>query len=217
MPHGRLPADLADRFAPARVVSRSTAFEGRVWDVVTDRVDLGAAGEVTRDYVQHPGAVGVVAMRGAGGTEEVLLIQQYRHPVGTYDWEVPAGLLDVPGEDPQAAAARELSEEADLAADTWHVLVDLFTSPGGLSENIRYYLARDVKPCVATDFERAGEESDMPTGWLPLDDAVTAALAGRMHNGPGIAALLAAAAARARDWRDLRPADAPWPVHPAYR
>ncbi|REF30940.1 NUDIX domain-containing protein [Calidifontibacter indicus] len=216
MTHPQLPADLADRYEPAPVLDRSTPFEGRVWDVVTDRVDLGAAGTVTRDYVQHTGAVAVVALRGEPGAEEVLLIQQYRHPVGTFDWEIPAGLLDVAGEDPQAAAARELAEEADLAAGEWHVLVDLFTSPGGISENIRVFLARDVRRSDPTDFEREGEEVDMPTGWLPLTAASDAMLDGRLHNATAIAGVLAVLRC-AGDYSRLRPADAPWPTHPAYR
>lgn len=216
MTHPQLPADLADRYEPAPVIDRTTAFDGRVWDVVTDRVDLGEAGAVTRDYVQHTGAVAVVALRGEPGAEEVLLIQQYRHPVGTYDWEIPAGLLDVAGEDPQLAAARELAEEADLAADDWRVLVDLFTSPGGLSENIRVFLARGVHPSTPNGFEREGEEIGMPTGWLPLAAAADAMLDGRLHNASAIAGVLAVLRC-AGDYSRLRPADAPWPTHPAYR
>lgn len=215
--HDRLRTPLADRFDPQEVTSSGVVYHGRVWDVVTESVHLGAGGQVTRDFVRHTGAVAVVALRGAPGAEEVLLIQQYRHPVGTFDWEAPAGLLDQPGEDPRAAAARELREEADLDAQTWHVLLDLFTSPGALSENLRVFLARDVHSAVAEGFVREGEEVGMPTGWVPLDDAVDAILAGRIHNGITSAALLATDIARQRKWSTLRPADAPWPEHPAYR
>ncbi|MBC9957544.1 NUDIX domain-containing protein [Yimella sp. cx-51] len=213
----QLPDDFADRHSPAPVRARHTAFKGYVWDVVTDEVDLGAGGVVSRDYVQHTGAVAVVALRGEPGAEEVVLIQQYRHPVGTYDWEIPAGLLDVPGEDPHAAAARELAEEAQLGAREWAVLVDLFTSPGGISENLRVFLARDVFPFTAEGFVAAGEEHEMPVGWISLDTAATAALEGRMHNAVAIAAILAALRARDNGFAGLRPADAPWPEHPAYR
>jgi len=215
--HGRLDAALRDRLEPQPVVSRTEAYDGRVWDVVQDVVDLGDAGQVTRDYVQHTGAVAVVALRGEPGAEELLLIQQYRHPVRTFDWEVPAGLLDNPGEDPRAAAARELREEADLDAGTWNVLVDIFTSPGAISESIRIFLARDVYAATADGFVREGEEVGMPTGWLSLDDAVDAVVDGRLHNGPAVTGILATHLARQRDWATLRPADAPWPEHPAYR
>lgn len=216
MTHPQLPADLADRYEPAPVLDRSTPFEGRVWDVVTDRVDLGAAGTVTRDYVQHTGAVAVVALRGEPGAEEVLLIQQYRHPVGMRDWELPAGLLDVEGEQPWLAAARELAEEADFAADEWHVLADWMNSPGGSSENWRCFLARGLR-ALPDAHAREHEEADIVVRWVPLDEAVEAVLTGRLHNACTVAGVLAAYAARARGWQTLRPHDAPWPEHPAFR
>ncbi len=206
-----------DRYDAQRVVSSQTSFAGRVWEVRTDVVDLGDAGEVTRDYIQHTGAVAVVALRGEPGCEEVAMIQQYRHPVRTYDWEIPAGLLDKPGEDPRDAAARELREEADLDARHWDVLLDMFTSPGAMSENIRIFLARDVFDASEDGFEREGEEAGMTVRWVPLDDAVDAAIVGDLHNGPGITGLMATYLARQRGWAGLRPPDAPWPFHPAYR
>lgn len=215
--HGRLDPALSDRLAPQPVLSREDAYDGRVWDVVSDVIDLGEAGKVTRDYVQHTGAVAVIALRGEPGGEELAMIQQYRHPVRTFDWEIPAGLLDQPGEDPRDAAARELREEVDLDADTWHVLLDMYTSPGASSEVIRIFLARDVHPVTDHGFVREGEEAGMPTGWLGLDDAVAAVMSGRLHNGPAMAGILAAHVARQHSWSSLRPADAPWPEHPAYR
>ncbi|TWP34882.1 NUDIX domain-containing protein [Leekyejoonella antrihumi] len=215
--HQRLDPDLQDRIEQQPVISRTNAYQGRVWNVVSDVVDLGGAGRVTRDYVQHTGAVAVIALRGDAGAEEVALIRQYRHPVQAFDWEIPAGLLDKPREDPRVAAARELREESDLDADTWNVLLDTFTSPGATSEVIRIFLARDVHPAPAHDFVREGEEADIHTGWLSLDDAIEAVMSGRMHNGPAIAGILATHVARQRDWATLRPADSPWPEHSAYR
>jgi len=215
--HDRLITPLTDRIEPQQVVSSDVVYHGRVWDVLSETVQLGTGGQVTRDYVRHTGAVAVVALRGDAGAEEVLLIQQYRHPVGAFDWEVPAGLLDKPGEDPRDAAARELREEAELDASTWHVLVDLFTSPGALSENLRVFLARDVHSAVAEGFVREGEEVGMPTGWVRLPDAIEAVMAGRIHNAIAISALLATELARQNQWGSLRPSDDPWPAHPAYR
>lgn len=209
--HPALDSTLRDRIEAQPVSSRDHAYDGRVWNVVSDVVDLGEAGTVTRDYVQHTGAVAVVALRGEPGAEEVLLIQQYRHPVRTFDWEIPAGLLDKQGEDPRDAAARELREEAELDAHTWNVLVDLFTSPGSSSEVVRVFLARDTFAAAVDGFVREGEEHEMPTGWLPLGDAVDAVVSGRLHNGPAIAGILAADVARRRSWTTLRPSDAPWP------
>jgi ADP-ribose pyrophosphatase len=211
-------ADLADRLERLPVLDTEVAFTGMVWDVRRDTVDLGEAGRVTREYVDHPGAVSVVALRQVDGHDQVLLIQQYRHPVGAFEWELPAGLLDVAAEPPWVAAARELHEEADLIAGRWHVLIDYFGSPGGLSEALRVFLARDLTGVLHDErFTREGEELGMPVGWVDLDEAHEAVLAGRLHNPSAVTGILAAHAARARDWATLRPQDAPWPEHPANR
>lgn len=206
---------LADRLDARPVVGSQVIHHGMVWDVVRETVDLGAAGEVTREFVRHPGAVSIVAM---DDRDRVCLVQQYRHPVRAYTWEVPAGLLDVEGEDPWVAAARELHEEADLAAEHWHVLADYFSSPGGMDEALRVYLARGLSHVPEHDrHEREGEEHGMPVRWVDLDEAQEAVLTGRIHNPSAVVGILAAHAARDRGWATLRPHDAPWPEHPAYR
>ena len=93
-------ADLADRLDRRPVADTAVVFKGMVWDVRRDTIDLGEAGKVTREYVDHPGAVAIVALREVTGRDQVLLIQQYRHPVGAFEWELPAGLLDVAGSSP---------------------------------------------------------------------------------------------------------------------
>ena len=211
-------ADLADRLDRRPVLGTEVVFKGRVWDVRRDTVDLGEAGEVRREYVDHPGAVSILALRQVGDRDQVLLIQQYRHPVGAFEWELPAGLLDVAGEPPWLGAARELHEEADLTAGAWHVLIDYFGSPGGISEALRIFLARDLADVQHDErFSREGEERGMPVGWVDLDEAHEAVLAGQLHNPSAVIGILTAHAARARDWATLRPHDAPWPEHPAYR
>jgi 8-oxo-dGDP phosphatase len=206
---------LADRLDARPVVGSEVIHHGMVWDVVRETVDLGAAGEVTREFVRHPGAVSVVAL---DDQDRVCLVQQYRHPVRAYTWEVPAGLLDVEGEAPWVAAARELHEEADLAAEQWHVLADYFSSPGGMDEALRVYLARGLSHVPEHDrHEREGEEHGMPVRWVDLDEAQEAVLTGRIHNPSAVVGILAAHAARHRGWATLRPHDAPWPEHPAYR
>lgn len=209
--------DLADRLERRPVLDTEIVFAGVVWDVRRDVVDLGAAGEVSREYVDHPGAVGVVALREVEGRDQVLLIHQYRHPVGSFEWELPAGLLDVEGEQPWLGAARELHEEADLSAARWDVLIDFYGSPGGLSEALRIFLARDLTDIHHLDrFTREGEEHAMPVGWVDLDEAHEAVLRGQLHNPGAVIGILTAHAARAREWVTLRPHDAPWPEHPAY-
>ncbi len=209
------PFSEGDQLAPRPVVASEVVHSGLIWDVVRDTVDLGEAGTVRREYVRHPGAVGVLALDEQG---RVLMVRQYRHPVGMELWELPAGLLDVPGEPPVGAAQRELAEEVDLVAGRWDVLVDWFNSPGGMDEAIRVFVARDLSP-VPDDqrHEREHEERDMVAEWVHLDDARAAVLAGRVHNPTAVAGVLAACAARDDGWTTLRPADAPWPEHKAYR
>ena len=197
-----------DRVLP-EIVSTETVFVGKVWDVRRDVFRYNGE-DIVREYVDHTGAVAVLALDDAG---RVLLIKQYRHPVRHRDWEIPAGLLDITGEDPLAAAKRELAEEADLEADEWNVLADIFTSPGGSDEAIRVYLARGVR-ATPDAFAREAEEADIEVAWAPLEEVVDAVLERSIHNAPLSVAVLAAHAARAKGWAALGAADAPWPSHP---
>jgi ADP-ribose pyrophosphatase len=207
---------VSDAPSPRRLLSTEKVYEGRIWDVVSDSFQLSETGEsLTRDYIDHPGAVAVLPMNDAG---EVLLIRQYRHPVGMDLWEIPAGLLDVEGEDFVVGAARELAEEADLAAAEWNVLVDFFNSPGSSSEAIRIYLARGLTEVPHHErHERTDEEAEIEFHWIALDVAVASVLEGRLHNPSAVVGILAAAAAKADGFGGLRPADAPWPAHPSQR
>ncbi|MGB3185259.1 MAG: NUDIX hydrolase [Ornithinimicrobium sp.] len=210
-------ADLTDRLVAQPVRSHEIVMSGRIWDVVREVVDLGEAGEVTREYVDHPGAVSVVALRQDRGKDEVLLIQQYRHPVRSHEWELPAGLLDVPGESGAAAAARELAEEADLRADRWDLLSEYFSSPGGLNEAKRIFLARELSDVPAQQRHvRGDEELGMPTRWVELGVAVQAVLSGQMRNSAATIGLLAAYVSRSAGWNTLRDAHLPWAAHPRH-
>ena len=201
---------IADQPSPHEVVASQVAWNGRIVDMVKDHVIVVEGREpVVREYTRHPGAVAVVVMRGESGAEEILLERQYRHPVQASLWEIPAGLLDIPGEDPRVAAERELAEEADLVAKRWDVLVDYFTSPGGSSEPLRVFLARELRDADEA-FDREDEEATMEYAWVRLDDALTMVLDGRLHNPSAVIGVLAAHAARGRGWAGLRPADAPW-------
>jgi ADP-ribose pyrophosphatase len=182
-----LSGPLADLSDPAEVVASARVYEGRVWDIRRDRFRFGGD-EIERDYVDHTGAVAVLA-RDADG--RVLLINQYRHPIRSRDWELPAGLLDVAGEDPLAAAQRELAEEADLVAEQWSELLMFATSPGGSDETIRVYEARGLSAAPEA-FARTEEEAELVLRWVPLAEAVEAALAGRLHNSILLVAVLAA-------------------------
>jgi 8-oxo-dGDP phosphatase len=201
-------ATLADEADERDVVASQQLLAGLVWDVRRDTVELGDGQTVVRDFVVHPGAVGVLAL---DARDRVLLIRQYRHPVGMSLWEPVAGLLDLADETPLEGAARELVEEAGLVAASWHVLVDLENSPGGSSETIRCYLARDLAPAPQGRPDGEGEERDLPHTWVPLELAVEAVLAGRFTSPLTVAGVLAASACRAEGWAGLRRAESGWP------
>lgn len=205
-------SELADVVGSSPVLATEVPFEGMIFDVRRDRVDLGPGGVVVREYIEHPGAVVVVPLREIDGVDHVLLIRQYRHPAGAHLWELPAGLLDVPDEPPQVAAARELHEETDLEAARWDVIIDYIASPGAFPEPVRIFLARDLSEVADHEqHERTGEELSLRPMWFSLDDAHDAALAGQVNNSAALIGILAVHAARARDWATLRPPDAPWP------
>ncbi|MFF5793612.1 NUDIX domain-containing protein [Paeniglutamicibacter sp. NPDC012692] len=207
---------LSDSFSPRRLLNSETVYDGRIWDVVQETFEYAPdMAPLVRDFIAHPGAVAVLVLNEAN---EVLMINQYRHPVRMKLWEIPAGLMDIEGEAPHLAAARELAEEADLVATDWSVLVDLFLSPGSSSEAIRIFLARNPVPVPEDErHERTDEESDMEIRWVPLDDAIGAVLAGKIHNPSAVAGLLAAGAARNDGFASLRPVDTPFEAHPRLR
>ncbi len=210
-------AEVCDTIAPKPVVDSAVAWRGLVFDVRRDRVDLGTGEVVTRDYIDHPGAVLILALREIDGVDHLAMIRQYRHACRSYLWELPAGLLDIHGEAPRDAAARELREEVDLIASRWDVLIDAYASAGAFPEAYRVFLARDVALAPGEPHQRTGEEADLTVRWVSLDDAYAAALAGQLHNPGALLGIMAAWGARAQGWSTLRPHDAPWPEHPAYR
>jgi 8-oxo-dGTP pyrophosphatase MutT (NUDIX family) len=203
--------------APKTVVESEVAWRGLIFDVRRDRVDLGTGEVVTRDYIDHPGAVLILALREIDGVDHLAMIRQYRHACRSYLWELPAGLLDIAGEAPRDAAARELREEVDLVATRWDVLIDAYASAGAFPEAYRVFLARDLAAAPGEPHQRTGEEADLTVRWVSLDDAYAAALAGQLHNPGALLGIMAAWGARAQGWSTLRPHDAPWPEHPAYR
>ena len=126
----------------------------------------------------------------------MLLIRQYRHPVGELLWEIPAGLLDVDGESHENAARRELLEETGYLAETLEPLIEFFTTPGGSTEKIAIFLAKGL---VLSDNRPAvdGEEADMLVEWVGFDDALAAVMASKIKS-PSVAVGIMAAALRGR-------------------
>ncbi|MGK4580413.1 NUDIX domain-containing protein [Kitasatospora sp. HPMI-4] len=194
------------------VRASSVPFQGRVTGVRTDEVLMPDGSYARRDYQTHPGSVSVLAL---DDRQRVLVLRQYRHPVRQRLWELPAGLLDVPGENPLHAAQRELYEEAYCKAGEWRVLVDFYTSPGGTDEALRLFLATDLAEAEGERYQAHGEELEIETARVPLDELVRLVLAGELHNPTLVTGVLALRAALDGPGLDgLRPGDSPWPARP---
>ena len=203
------PEQLQDQPDARRIISSELLVAGKVWDIRRDTIDLGDGQTVVRDLMLHPGAVAVIAL---DDQDRVFLLRQYRHPVAALLWEPVAGLLDVADETPLVGAQRELVEEAGLVAQRWDVLLDFETSPGGSSEAIRVFLARDLAPAPGGRPPGEGEERELPYTWVPLDLARDLVLAGHLSAPVVVSGVLGAWISRQLGWSTLRPADAPWPA-----
>jgi 8-oxo-dGDP phosphatase len=191
------------------VASTKDIYEGRVMALRSDEVEMPGGRTAVREILEHPGAVAIAAL---DPDDRLMMIHQYRHPVGRRLWELPAGLLDVAGEDPLEAARRELTEEAGLEATDWSVLIDVVPSPGFSDEAVRVYLARGLTE-VGRPESGDDEEADLTTRWVTLSVAVRMVLAGTIVNAITVAAVLAAHAVAGTPSAG-RPADAPWPDRP---
>jgi 8-oxo-dGDP phosphatase len=206
----RAAEDLDIRDAAERwpVDSSVTLGEGSLVRLRREMVRMPGGEVAGRDILEHPGAVAVLALDPAG---RVLMIRQYRHPVGRLLWEIPAGLRDVAGEPLQVTAQRELLEEAGYRATRWQVLADSFSSPGISTERIRIFLARGLAevPAAERSYVPQHEEAHLVLAWVPLDRAVLRILAGDLHNGVTALGILSAYAARQDGFAALRDADAP--------
>lgn len=143
----------------------------------------------SRVVVEHPGAVVVLAL---DDERRAFVLEQYRHPVGMRLVELPAGLLDQPGEDPREAAERELREEGLLLAERWTQLLSTYSTPGIIDERITYFLAEGLSEAPDRDgFEPAHEEAHMTSAWVPVDDLLERVLAGELADGPLAQAVMA--------------------------
>jgi 8-oxo-dGDP phosphatase len=189
-------------------VDSETLYVGNIFALRADDVRMPGGATKRREVVEHYGAVAIVAL---DDDHNVAMVYQYRHPVGRRLWELPAGLLDMGDEAPQATAARELREEAGLAAERWYLLVDVISAAGFSDESVRVFLATGL-----TDVGRPeahDEEADLTVEWMPLDDAVRMVMSGEIVNSLAVAGILAAHSMG--DPESLRPVDAPWADRPS--
>ena len=185
-------------------ISSETLHTGKIFALRRDDVRMPGGKIVTREIVEHYGAVAIVAIDDEG---RIPMVHQYRHPFGRRLWELPAGLLDVNGEAPHLTAARELREEVGLQAQTWQVLVDLDSTPGFSDESVRVYLATALTQVDRP--EAHDEEADMTTQWFPLAEAARKAPSGEIVNGIAVAGIMAAHVVTSESML-TRPVSSPW-------
>jgi len=199
--------DISDRRERWPVDSSQELADGRLVRLRRDMVRMPGGDVAAREVLEHPGAVAVVAL---DPQHQVLMIRQYRHPVGRLLWEIPAGLRDVAGEPLHVTAERELLEEAGCRASQWQVLTDFFSSPGISTERVRIFLARDltIVPEAERTYVPEHEEAQLVVAWVPLDEVVTRLLRGELHNGVTAVGILSAYAASQDGFTALRAQDA---------
>jgi 8-oxo-dGTP pyrophosphatase MutT (NUDIX family) len=179
------PADPAQE-PPARLLASREVHVGRVTHLTVDRVRLPNGHEAELEILHHPGGAAAVAVDADG---RVCLLRQYRHAAGGFVWELPAGRLE-PGEPPQETARRELVEEAGIAARDWRSLGVSLSSPGVFTERIHLFLATGLDPAPLA--REAAEV--MEVHWLPLEEAVSRCVDGRIEDSKTCIGLLRAAA-----------------------
>lgn len=167
--------------AEERPISSERAFEGSLIRVRVDRVALADGRAATREVVEHPGAVGILAWDG----RRLAMVRQWRHATGRALLEIPAGTLD-PGEEPLATARRELAEECALAATSWEGGPSFFTAPGFCTERLTLFLATGLSP-VQT---QAPEDEDLELSWLTQDEALSHVDDSRIEDAKSVAGIL---------------------------
>lgn len=163
-------------------------FEGKILRLEHWTMQLPNGSPALREVACHPGAAAVAALDDAGS---IILVQQYRTPVGRLTLEIPAGKFDHAGEDPLLCAQRELSEETGLTARNWRKLTVLETTPGFCDERIHIYLATGL-----TQGETHPDEDEfVAVTRMPLAQAVAAVMDGSIRDAKTALAVMMASAA----------------------
>ena len=169
------------RGMPERTLSSRVAFTGRLLALRVDEVELESGRHATREVVEHPGAVAILAWDG----ERLAAVRQWRQAAAAELLEIPAGTRE-PGESPLVTAQRELAEECGLTAVQWEEGPVFYTAPGFSTELLTLFLATDLHPVeVAPPEDEALERS-----WLPLPDALAAINDGRIRDAKSLVGIL---------------------------
>ena len=168
-----------------RKLSREDKFTGRIVAVHVDTVALPGGGTATREVVDHPGGVAVLAL---DGENNVLVVTQYRYPFGRQMLEIPAGKLDHPGEDPYEAGLRELKEETGAVPGVYRSLGRILPSPGCYGEALHLFLARGLK----MEEQHLDPDEFLNVERIPFQEMVHRCMDGQIEDAKTVAAVLKA-------------------------
>jgi 8-oxo-dGTP pyrophosphatase MutT (NUDIX family) len=170
------------------VVESTVTYEGVMSTLRVDRIATPSGRVTSREVAQRPDAVAVVPLTT---DDQVVMLRQYRHPVGRYELEIPAGLMDVAGEAEDQAAQRELAEEIGMAAGQLERLTRFWNSAGWTDEATTVFVGRDLRAAApADDFVAEAEEADMEVVRMPLHEAVALARTGGIADAKTVIGLL---------------------------
>jgi len=174
-----------------QVESSEVTHEGRFSTVVVDQVRMPDGSVHAREVIRHTSAVAAIAVDDA---QRVVMLRQYRHPFATRMLEIPAGILDVDGEEPAAAARRELIEEAGIGAAEWEELICFANSAGWSDETTTVYLARQLREVdKPASFAAEAEEADLAVERIDLAEAVELVERGEVTDAKTVIGILMAA------------------------
>jgi ADP-ribose pyrophosphatase len=166
-------------------LKREVLYTGRTFDLIVDQVEYPSGNRSVREIAHHPGGAVVVPLLDDG---RVILVSQLRYPLGKHILELPAGKL-TPGEDPEAAALRELEEETGWTADTLEKLTSIYTTPGFCDEELHIYRATHLKELHRGHTREEGEFT-MTVHLFPLQDLLRMIDSGEIHDGKTIVGIL---------------------------
>ena len=176
-----MPSPTPSSPQPGQASSRHI-YRGRVLSLRVDELHVEGGRSVRREVVEHPGAVTILAFDDQG---HLLLVRQYRHPVGRDLLELPAGTFD-PGDDPETCALRELQEETGYRPGRLERLGGFYLAPGYCTEYQNVFLATDLtKSRLPPD-----EDERIELVPLPLEEALSMVEAGEIEDAKTAAALL---------------------------